>query len=135
MFSLLLDHPKLWNSLLLSNCTTPPLAKGGLRNSMLLLIAKVLCAPISKMSRRQVLTQPLPQQEIFPPMRRAVRARMEKPGLGRAALLSQLTRGLKGSFFSMSSSIEDKESISKSMLLILPRACPFHHGGERKSTC
>lgn len=47
--------------------------------------------------------------------------------------ISQLTRDLKGSFFCISSSIEDKESISKSILFIFPRAWPFHHAGERKS--
>lgn len=39
----------------------------------------------------------------------------------------ELTRDLKGSFFSMSSNITDSESISRSMLLILPRTYTTIH--------
>lgn len=39
----------------------------------------------------------------------------------------QLTRDLKGSFFSMSSNIKDNESISRSMLFILPRTYTTIH--------
>lgn len=46
-----------------------------------------------------------------------------------------LTRDLKGSFFSMSSNIMDSESISRSMLLILPRTYTTIHEERGSRAC
>lgn len=47
----------------------------------------------------------------------------------------ELTRDLKGSFFSMSSNIMDSESISRSMLLILPRTYTTIHEERGSRAC
>lgn len=47
----------------------------------------------------------------------------------------ELTRDLKGSFFSMSSNITDRESISSSTLLILPRTYTAIHEEKGSRAC
>lgn len=47
----------------------------------------------------------------------------------------QLTRDLKGSFFSRSSNITDRESISSSTLLILPRTYTAIHEEKGSRAC